>query len=263
MGSNLTEVSTYSANVVGPDAGNPVTAASVRVMGTALANRTTALQDGKIIVAAGVTMSVDNAGFFTCNGTATFPGTATKKTVIAQEDVDVSDIDTLTARVVTVTESIDLGSTAELTAPTGSNVAVLGRSQRRPRVAVADVASVTIDTTQGDEFVLENEPIAASPNAIVLRTTTAPIPREDETITLMVPAMSVATAAEVYRIKREDGTIICSVFSIGLHVPLSISVTLRLASGVWRLGPNSGTSHYYDIIGGFNTKYGIVPDAGA
>jgi len=263
MGSNLIDVSAYTTNVVGPDAGNPVTAASVRVMGTALANRTKALQDGKITVASGVTMGVVATGAISCDGTATFSGTGAKKTIVAQEDVEVSDIDSLTARIVVVNESIDLGSTAELTAPTGSNVAVLGRSQSRPRVYVSDVASVTLDTTQADEFVLVNEPIAASPNVVLLRTSTAPLPRENETITLLVTAMSVSTATEVYRIKREDGTVICSVFSIGTHLPLSITVTLRFASGVWRLGPNSGTSYYYDISGVLNTRYGIVPGVGA
>lgn len=46
-GSAIAEVSTYSASVVGPDAGDSVTAASVRVMGASLANRTKYLNDGK------------------------------------------------------------------------------------------------------------------------------------------------------------------------------------------------------------------------
>lgn len=44
-GLNLTETSSYDANVVGPVAGEKVTAASVRVMGTSLADRTKWLKD--------------------------------------------------------------------------------------------------------------------------------------------------------------------------------------------------------------------------
>lgn len=101
MGSNLTLSSTFSANIVGPDPGNPVTAASVRVMGIGLGNRTEALEDGKIIVASGVTMIVASGGeihvdaggtisidgALVSNGSAEFNGTGGDKTTIAQLEV--------------------------------------------------------------------------------------------------------------------------------------------------------------------------------
>lgn len=53
-GSNLTEVSSFPVNITGPVATDLVTAASVRVMGTGLADRTQSLNDGKF---ASVTVS--------------------------------------------------------------------------------------------------------------------------------------------------------------------------------------------------------------
>lgn len=262
-GKNLTSVSTKPGTVHVPLSTEPVRAADIEVQAQALYNYCHSLYDGKIVVAAGVTMSIDSAGALTCNGTATFNGTGAKRTVIAQEDVEASDIDTLTTRIVIVNESIDLGSTAEFTAPTNSNVAVLGRSQGRPRIYMADVATVTIDTSQADEFVLDGDPTAASPNVIVLRSSTAPLPREDETITLVIPSFDTSTGGPKYAITREDATVICTFDNIGTHIVTTVSAQFRFSSGVWRLGPNSGSSFWWNNAGTANVIMGVVPGASA
>jgi len=262
MGSNLTESSAFSANVVGPDPSNFVTAASVRVMGSALACRTKALQDGKITVASGVTLTcasggsvlLDTGSALVSYGTVELGGTGADKTTIAEVEIDAAEVDDLV-----VVDTLVLGSTAEATLPIGSNVAFLGRTRGRPRVYMADVATVMIDTTQADEFVLHDNPAAGAPNVIRLRTSTAPVPREDERITLLVPDMFASSTGGIqYTIEREDGTTICDFHYRGAGWHASISADFVFDGGVWRLSKNSGRSR--DDI---DVQYGVFPGAGA
>ncbi len=76
MGDPLVDVSSYSASVIGPNAGDPVTAASVRVMGTALANRTKYLNDrATALTAADVAISAASSVVVTGQTTLTAVGT--------------------------------------------------------------------------------------------------------------------------------------------------------------------------------------------
>jgi hypothetical protein len=129
------------------------------------------------------------------------------------------------------------------------------------RVAVADVASVTIDPSQGNVFVLPNTPVAASPNVVVLRTTTFPLPRENEEITLFIPSFSTSTGGPAYRVEREDGTDICTIDNVGLSIATTVTASFVFTGGVWRLGPNSGLGFYWDTVS--NVPVGVVPLVGA
>jgi hypothetical protein len=263
IGKDLTPTSTQPATVHVPLATEDVRAIDIEVQAQALYNYCKSLYDGKIVVASGVTMLVNSGGAITCNGKAIFNGTGASDTEIADADIEDADIDDLNARLVNVTEALTLGTTGELTVPEDGNAAFLGRTQGRPRIYMADVATVTIDTTQADEFVLPDDPSATFPsppgigyNIVILRTTTFPIPRENETITLVVPVFYSATGEPRYSIRREDGVVICTFDALGGET-ISVFAKFRFSLGAWRLGPNSGTS--------FNsgTAYGVVPDAGA
>jgi hypothetical protein len=257
IGKDLTPTSTQPATVHVPLATEDVRAIDIEVQAQALYNYCKSLYDGKIVVASGVTMLVNSGGAITCNGKAIFNGTGASDTEIADADIEDADIDDLNARLVNVTEALTLGTTGELTVPTNGNAAFLGRTQGRPRVYMADVATVTIDTTQADEFVLHENPSAASPNVIVLRTSTAPIPRENETISL-VAHFNAGTGNVLYSIRREDATVICTLRAIG-GVRVAVSLEVRFASGAWRLGPNSGTSTWYNTVGPVIEYYGVLP----
>ncbi len=262
IGKDLTPTSTQPATVHVPLATEDVRAIDIEAQAQALYNYCKSLYDGKIVVASGVTMLVGTSGAITCNGTMTLNGTGARKTIIAQEDVEISDIDDLTAREVVVTESLLMGTTGELTVPTNGNAAFLGRTQGRPRVYMANVATVTIDTTQADEFVLGDYPTLS--NVIVLRTTTAPIPREDETITLLAHAFYQGSYGPGYSIKREDGTVICTIVSPGgIASAMAVTVQCRFSSGAWRLGPSSGGHLYFDEVTTDYFRVGVVAGAGA
>jgi hypothetical protein len=132
-------------------------------------------------------------------------------------------------------------------------------------VVLTNIASTTIDTAQADEFVLPNNPTAGSPNVIVLRTSTFPLPREDETITLFAPAFVQATGGVGYLVEREDGTDVCTVVAVGggVGTETPITVQFRFESGVWRLGPNSGGYQWYNNIAMTYTNIGVVAGVGA
>jgi hypothetical protein len=258
IGKDLVDTSVFSAVVHVPQDTERVDGASVEVPFQSLANRTKFLIDEKFSKHGGV---IDGATEITddldINGGALIVHAGTTVD-IASDDVRFesgSIVDFKSGSTVTHAS----GSESEF--ETGSELRLFGRIKHRPRVTVADVASVTIDTTQGEEFVLPVNPIAASPNVIVLRTSTAPLPMEDETITL-IAHFNAGTGNELYSIRREDAVVICRFRPIGgQHI--TVTAQFRFTSGVWRLGPNSGTSTWWNTVGPAIEYYGVLPDVGA
>ncbi len=261
MGSNLTELESYTANVVGPDAGNAVTAASVRVMGTSLANRTKYLKavvsDGahdinvKDIDAVNVECDEVDANnlvavaILQAGGVQSFGGTMTSSSVST-----CSGAWTFNA---SVTCNAAVSMTSTCTVSSAGTLIVLGRTRRRARVVLSD-ANQTIDTGQGDCFELPGAPAAT--RTIKLRTSTAPIPAANELIELIVPSSGLATAT-LYSIQREDTTVICT-FLGALLTAASITARFEFDGGVWRLGMNSGRA-----LDASSNHYGVLPGAGA
>jgi hypothetical protein len=125
-------------------------------------------------------------------------------------------------------------------------------------VVLAD-GNHTIDTTMGDEFELGDPTVAG--RVITLTTTTAPVPQEDETISIVIPHISLAAGGGSYTVKREDGTIICTMSGPVTIATCTVTAIFRFSSGVWRLGPNSGPIIYWD--GAANVVRGIGFGAGA
>ncbi len=285
MGSNLTEVSTYSANVVGPDAGNPVTAASVRVMGTALANRTHALVDGKWATKSGVTSTVQSGGNLqldagaalvsngsaefngtgpdkttveeasivdvTVTGKATLNGTGADVTVIAEADAATVSVDDLTIVTTCSVESpalLTVKSGAALTMGATSLLSTQGRIRHRVCATMTD-ADQTLDVATADQWQMDANPGAK--RTIKLKTSNA---TNDETISLIVRNMVTAgTSGDRYEIQREDGTPLAN-----LHLIIGFAATVwarfRFVGSTWELDENCGrmwndaTSAYYGCV---------------
>lgn len=131
-----------------------------------------------------------------------------------------------------------------------------GRKRRRPRVILGS-GNHTIDTSQGDCFQLPTSP--TGPANIKLRTSTNPLPRENERIEIVCPGLDSTAAGGgsqiLYQIMREDTTIIASFY--GIDVPQAvISLECEFSNGVWRAGQNSGFAPAAPV-------YGVLIGAGA
>lgn len=152
--------------------------------------------------------------------------------------------------------TVEVQSGGTLQMDSGSMDVGLGRKRGRPRIVLSD-ANHTIDTTQGDEFVLPSTP--AGNRTITLQTTTAPVPAEDETITLVHHHSAALGGGFTHTIQREGGTPICTFGLIGGEAH-SVTAQFRFSGGVWRLGMNCGMAIYDD---GPHTRYGVIPGSGA
>jgi len=120
----------------------------------------------------------------------------------------------------------------------------LGRYRRRPRV-ILTAANQTIDTSQGDCFVLPGDPGGAF--TITLRNGTAPDPEVNERIVLVVDGPLISGS---YQIRDEVPAVIAQFFSnaVGVAVP-SAEFELDGSPKRWHMGLNSG----FDV----GTAYGV------
>jgi len=260
MGSNLTESSAFSANVVGPDPSNFVTAASVRVMGSALACRTKALQDGKITVAAGVTLTcasggtvlLDTGSALVSYGTVELSGTGADKTTIAEAEIDAC----------AVVVSCDIESGAELTvkggaaivSQAGSMATFAGRTRGRPRVLLTD-ANHSLGPTDGTRFELA---VPTGARVITLLSVTGQTAENEEVMEFFMPSMvsSPPGTSGSYEFRREGGTAIARMESHGTFLG-SVSAQFEFTSGVWRLWLNSGFVVADSLLYGVYTYPGV------
>ena len=255
MGSNLVDVSTYTTNVVGPDAGNPVTAASVRVMGTALANRTKALQDGKITVASGVTMQVSATGALTCNGRVILNGTGATATTIV--DADVIGVQALTINTscsVVSGATLTVASGGAIVSAAGSMATFAGRTRGRQRVLLSN-ADHSIGPADGTRFELA---VPTTTRIITLLSATGQTAQNEEVLEFFMPSMisSPPGTSGSYEFRREGGTPIARMDSQGTFLG-SVSAQFEFTSGAWRLWLNSGFVVADSLLYGVYTFPGV------
>jgi hypothetical protein len=249
MASNLTEVSSFSANVVGPDAGNKVTAASVRVMGTALANRTQALVDGKIVVKSGITFLGNTGCHWVNNGDTHLVGVTTI------DDADAITVDDLTVTAtlaVTGTGVQTIASGCQFVAQAGSTSSIQGRMKRRSRVSLS-AAVHSVGPADGDRFTLA--PTTAN-HIITLLSVTGQIANDSEILEFILPDMRLDVTCNSWTFKRESGTVVADIWSDG-GFSASSTVQFEFVGSAWRLGLNSGF-----VLNGA-TPVGVVPGTGA
>lgn len=260
-GKDLTLVSTIPAAIHVPLATENVDAGTVEIPFQDLGNYCQALEDGKIVIKSGVTMTCNSGGHIlgntgstlVWNGSADFNGTGAQATTIADADV-------ISVQALTVTTTLSVPSPCIVTLQGGTKLEVFGRSRGRSLVALPDSTPQTIDTTQGDEFVLPNTPTAGPPIVILLRDT-APIPLAQERLRFIVRDCGAAaiTNGGKYEFRRETSNTLIATFiypQSGVHV--SIWAEFVLDGATYHLSKNSGGA--YDSVPNF---FGVMPGNGA
>jgi hypothetical protein len=219
----------YVSPITTPSPGAPVVANDVQIVAQVIGNQTAWLEAGKAALA-GATFT----GPVVVNAKATLNGTGANATII----VDASSI------------GVDSLQVDDL-------LYKAGRSRRRARVTLADSTPLTIDVSQGDAFVLPVNP-SGTPNVIILRTTTAPVPLTGETIDLIMPNQPGGAPGirRLYEIKRESGTDIVW-FQGGTDTNVPITAQFEFDGTNWRLGLCSGGS--FDSVGSYVGVTSINP----
>ena len=237
MSKNLTAVSVKPATVVVPVATELVSAMNIEVAAQALYNYCRSLYDGKIVVAAGVTMQVDSAGAITCNGKATFAGTGATATTIV-------DADEIGVQALTVNTSCDIESGATLTvksggdflAQSGSMSTFAGRTRGRQRVPLSN-ADHSVGPADGTRFELA---VPTAIRIITLLSVTGQTVQSEEVLEFIMPSMvAPGGVTGSYEFRRENGTAIARMDSQGTFLG-SVSAQFEFTSGAWRLWLNSG-----------------------
>lgn len=132
-----------------------------------------------------------------------------------------------------------------------------GRKQMlRPRIILSD-APHTCDVSQADRFVLPANP--AAPRIITLDKVGV-VPTNGETMTFLLPSLT-SSAQPTYSFKRNDATVVATVNGSATSADAgAIFIEFEYASGVWRMGANSGKSFDDNT---FTVFYGVIPGAGA
>lgn len=255
-GKNLTPTSAKPATIHVPLATEDVDAATLEVPAQSLYNYAKWLEDGNITVKSGIVLTaltggaieVDAGASLVANGAAEFHGTGASATSI-------DEASSILVRDLTVNTTLSLPSPAVATFQGGTMFARFGRARTRSLVTLPDSTPQTIDTTQGDEFVLPNSPTAGPPIVIYLRDT-SPIPLAQERITLIVRKTGVlATPGVKYEIRRETSTALIASFSYATTgTTVSICADFVLDGAVWQLSRNSG--HAFDPA---SIAYGVIP----
>ncbi len=245
-GSAIVEVETYSASVVGPDADDLVTAASVRVMGAPLANRTKYL---KAVVSDGahtITCSALTANAITCNTTFVSTGTSHLVGVATIDDADVIGVQELT-----INTKATWAAGALLLMNTTAQASFAGRIRWKARAFMTDMDQ-TLDAATATQWQLSTSP--GAPRTISLKKSNA---LNDETISLFIEDMNAsANNGDQYIIEELAGATLAT-FTLHSGFHTSVWARFRYVGSSWVLDENVG--YHYNSVGAY--YYGCRPGA--